>query len=242
LPASVPSRSEPSRSVPSRSVPSPSFPAPGTKRPSVLLYDWDNTLVDGWAGITAALNAAFTEFGHPLWSIEDTRNRVRVSLRESFPVMFGDRWEHARDVFYAALTRQHLDHVRAMPGVPDILQAGAAWPQGVVSNKAGAFLRREVAHLGWGGFFGAVIGAGDASVDKPDPAPLHLALSRLGRTADPSVWYMGDTALDMQAAKAAGVTAVLIGSASHDGGVEHAAPHLHFQSANHLQARLRDLA
>ena len=24
-------------------------------RPSVLLYDWDNTLVDGWAGITAAL-------------------------------------------------------------------------------------------------------------------------------------------------------------------------------------------
>jgi phosphoglycolate phosphatase len=79
-------------------------------------------------------------------------------------------------------------------------------------------------------------------VDKPDPAPLHLALSRLGRTADPSVWYMGDTALDMQAAKAAGVTAVLIGSASHDGGVEHAAPHLHFQSANHLQARLRDLA
>ncbi|MDB5401792.1 MAG: family hydrolase, partial [Rhodopila sp.] len=26
-------------------------------RPSVLLYDWDNTLVDGWAGITAALNA-----------------------------------------------------------------------------------------------------------------------------------------------------------------------------------------
>ena len=27
--------------------------------PAVLLYDWDNTLVDGWAGITAALNAVF---------------------------------------------------------------------------------------------------------------------------------------------------------------------------------------
>ncbi len=70
-------------------------------RPSVLLYDWDNTLVDGWAGITAALNAAFTAFGHTLWTVEDTRNRVRVSLRESFPVMFGDQWEHARDIFYA---------------------------------------------------------------------------------------------------------------------------------------------
>lgn len=211
-------------------------------RPSVLLYDWDNTLVDGWAGITAALNAVFTEFGHGLWTVDDTRNRVRVSLRESFPVMFGDKWEHARDIFYDTLTHKHLEHVSPMPGVPDVLEAGIAWPQGVVSNKAGAFLRREATHLGWDRFFGSVIGAGDATADKPDPAPIHLALSQLGRTADPSVWYMGDTALDMQAARSAGVTAVLIGNADHDGGVERANPHIHFPSAHVLRARLRDLA
>jgi phosphoglycolate phosphatase len=87
-----------------------------------------------------------------------------------------------------------------------------------------------------------VIGAGDAEADKPDPAPIHLALSRMGQVADRSVWYIGDTALDMQAARAAGVTAVLVGSADHDGGVERAAPHLHFLSAQDLGARLRDLA
>jgi phosphoglycolate phosphatase len=38
------------------------------------------------------------------------------------------------------------------------------------------------------------------------------------------------------------VTAVLIGNADHDAGVERAAPHLHFPSAHHLRARLRDLA
>jgi phosphoglycolate phosphatase len=211
-------------------------------RPSVLLYDWDNTLVDGWAGITAALNATFEAFGRELWTADDTRNRVRVSLRESFPVMFGDRWEQARDIFYETLTHQHLNHVSPMPGVPDVLEAGAAWPQGVVSNKAGAFLRREVIHLGWSAFFGPVVGAGDAAADKPDPAPIHLALSQLGRTADPSVWYMGDTALDMQAARAAGVTAVLIGNADHDGGIDNAAPRIHFPTANDLCARLRDLA
>jgi phosphoglycolate phosphatase len=53
---------------------------------------------------------------------------------------------------------------------------------------------------------------------------------------------MGDTALDMQAAKAAGVTAVLIGNADHDGGVDRAAPDVHFQTAHDLRARLRDLA
>ena len=210
-------------------------------RPTVLLYDWDNTLVDGWTGITAALNATFAAFGHPLWTVEDTRNRVRVALRESFPVMFGDRWEEARDIFYETLKHQHLDHVTAMAGVPDVLEAGTPWPQGVVSNKAGAFLRREVKHLGWSRFFGPVIGAGDATIDKPDPAPLHLALSQIGRQADRSVWYMGDTALDMQAARAAGVTAVLVGHADHDGGVERAAPHLHFPSAYELTARLREI-
>jgi phosphoglycolate phosphatase len=211
-------------------------------RPSVLLYDWDNTLVDGWAGITGALNATFTAFGHALWTVDDTRNRVRVSLRDSFPAMFGDQWQRARDIFYQALTHQHLDHVSPMPGVPDVLEAGIAWPQGVVSNKAGDFLRREVVHLGWSRFFGPIVGAGDASADKPDPAPIHLALSQFGRSADPSVWYMGDTALDMQAARAAGVTSVLIGNADHDGGVERAAPHIHFPSAHDLRARLRELA
>ena len=38
---------------------------PRTKAPGapILLYDWDNTLVDAWAGITSALNAAFRRSG-----------------------------------------------------------------------------------------------------------------------------------------------------------------------------------
>ena len=211
-------------------------------RPTTLLYDWDNTLADGWAGIAAALNAVFSAFAMPHWTAADTRARVRVSLRDSFPVMFGAEWERARDIFYATLTAQHLAHVAPMPGAAEALAAGAAWPQGVVSNKAGRFLRAEVTHLGWAGHFGAVVGAGDAAADKPDPAPIVLALDRMGRGADASVWYLGDTALDMEAARAAGVTAVLVGDASHDGGIDRARPDLHFPSAHALAARLRALA
>ena len=53
--------------------------------PAVLLYDWDNTLVDGWAGITAAMNAVFEAFERPIWSVEDTRNKVRVVVAGEFP-------------------------------------------------------------------------------------------------------------------------------------------------------------
>jgi phosphoglycolate phosphatase len=209
--------------------------------PKVLLYDWDNTLVDAWVGITAALNLVFTRFDLPPWSVEDARARVRLSFRESFPLLFGADWEQARDIFLAELRARHLRHVTPMPGAAEALAAGGAWPQGVVSNKGGTFLRAEVQHLGWARHFRAVVGAGDAPADKPDPAPILLALDSLSCAADRSVWYLGDTALDMEAARAAGVTAVLVGDASHDGGIDRARPDIHFPSALDLAARLRAL-
>ena len=210
--------------------------------PTVLLYDWDNTLVDGWSAITGALNAVFDAFSMPRWTDTDTRQRVRTSLRESFPPMFGPQWERARDLFYAALTERHLDDLRPLPDVLEVLRAGSRFPQGVVSNKTGAFLRREVTHLGWDVHFQTIIGAGDAAADKPAPDSILLALSRLGRAPDRSVWYLGDTASDMQAARAAGVTAVLVGDASHDGGIDNAAPDIHIPSVGLLAARLAFLA
>lgn len=208
----------------------------------MLLWDWDNTLVDGWVGITAAMNAAFAAFAMPPWTVDETRRRARVSVKEAFPALFGGEWRRARAIFYGTFSEDHLDHVTPMPGAADALEAGKAWPQGVVSNKRGSFLRAEVAHLGWASRFAAVVGAGDAAADKPDPAPILLALARMNAAAERGVWYLGDTASDMVAARAAGVTAVLVGDASHDGGVERARPDLHFEHARGLAARLRALA
>ena len=203
-------------------------PLPPAEKPSVLLFDWDNTLVDSWTILQQAL-----------WTVADTKNRVRVALKESFPVMFGDAWEQARDIFYDRFRADHLSHVAPMDGVEAMLRAGVGWPLGVVSNKAGSFLRDEVVHLGWTGHFATVVGAGDAARDKPAPDPILLALEQLERAADRSVWYLGDTASDMVAARAAGVTAVLVGDAAHDGGVEQAAPDLHVHSAHELAAWLK---
>jgi phosphoglycolate phosphatase len=211
-------------------------------RPTALLYDWDNTLVDAWAGVTAALNVTFDAFGLPRWTDEDTRQRARLALAPSFQTMFGAEWERARDVFHGAMRDGHLRHVRPMPGAAAALEAGRPWRQGVVSNKDGPYLRAEVAHLAWTDRFDAIVGAGDAVADKPDAAPILLALARMDVTAAREVWYLGDAAIDMQAARAAGVTGVLIGDAAHDGGVARAAPDLHFLSADALAAELRTLA
>ena len=210
--------------------------------PSALLYDWDNTLVDAWAGITAALNTTFSAFDMPPWTEADARRRVRLALSTSFQAMFGADWQRARDVFVGAMRDGHLSHLRPMPGAAAALAAGHRWLQGVVSNKDGPFLRAEIAHLGWRSHFRAVVGAGDAAAGKPDPAPIRLALIQLGIAATPAVWYIGDTGDDMLAARAAGITGVLIGDAGHDGGIDRAAPDMHFATAGALAAHLRALA
>ncbi|MBR0673114.1 HAD family hydrolase [Neoroseomonas soli] len=212
-------------------------------RPTAILWDWDNTLVDGWAAIEAGLNAAFRAFGLPEWDRTQVLANVRRSLRESFPPLFGAEWEKAREIFYAEVRARHLDVVVPIPGAAAALAAaGRVARQGVVSNKQGPLLRAEAVHLGWAGHFGALVGAGDAVRDKPDAAPLLMALEALGVPPSPEVWYVGDTALDMQAARAAGCRAVLLGDAAHDGGIAAAAPDAFFADGHALEAGLLSLA
>lgn len=211
--------------------------------PAAVLWDWDNTLVDGWAAIEAGLAATFRAFGMPVWDRRQVLANVRGSLRDTFPGMFGDEWERARDIFYAEVKACHLGVVAPMPGaVAAIAAAGRVAPQGVVSNKQGPLLRAEANHLGWAGQFGALVGAGDAVADKPDPAPMLMALDAMRVQPSPAIWYVGDTALDMQAARRAGFVAVLLGDATHDGGIATAAPDLHFTNGDVLATALLSLA
>ena len=213
-------------------------------RAKALVFDWDNTLVDGWTGITSALNVVLRAWGQPAWTVADARARIRASVRDTFPGMFGDTWRDAAALLRTTMREQDLSHLALMQGADALVAAAASWPGAIVSNKEGVVLRREVAHLGWTARFGAIVGAGDASADKPDPAPIWHALGLIGVKPGREVWYVGDTGSDMQAAHAAGCTAVLVGDAAHDGGVARleqsgAAPHLHFHDAWDLAALLR---
>ena len=192
--------------------------------PTVLLYDWDNTLVDGWAAIAAALNAAFDAFDLPRWTRGRHQGRVRTSLRESFPAMFGARWEEAPRHVLRHLSEQHLAIVRPMPGAArGAAGRGRAGRRAVVSNKSGKFLRAEVAHLGWDGHFQRRDRrrrrrGGQAGPRRQFSGPCTLTARRS------TVWYWAIPRCDMQAARAAGVTAVLVGDAAHDGGIERRRP------------------
>jgi phosphoglycolate phosphatase len=219
--------------LPSRSLPSP----------RAILFDWDNTLVDSWGTIHEALNFLMRAMDKPEWTLADTREKVRLSLREAFPLHFGDRWEEARDIYLNRFQAIHLDRLTPLSGREAMLRSLVEQGifLGVVSNKTGDLLRREVARLGWSEFFGSVVGAGDAPMDKPACEPVHLALSPSGIKAGDEVWFVGDTAVDMECALNSGCVAVLLGNDAGPEEFARFAPRLSFADETGLFRSLEGL-
>lgn len=181
-------------------------------RPQALLFDWDNTLVDTWPAIHDANNHTLVAMGHSPWTYEETRQRVRKSMRESFPDLFGERWEEAAKIFYARFEESHIAQLKAHDGAETMLKAlhSKGYYLSVVSNKTGKYLRQEVEHLGWSKYFAKIIGAGDAQLDKPHPAPVDLALENSGIPRGSDVWFVGDTDVDLECAHNSGCIGVLV--------------------------------
>ena len=184
----------------------------GLPRPRAILFDWDSTLADNWQAIHAAMNVTLAAMGQTTWTLEQSRDRIKSSLRDSFPALFGARSREAAQVYRDAYTANHLTHLREMPGAGDMLVAlhGRELYLGVVSNKMGRYLRLEAQHLNWTGYFRRLVGAHDAPEDKPAVAPVDLALAGSGITRGGDVWFVGDTDLDMHCAINAGCTPILL--------------------------------
>ena len=215
-----------------------------TRLPRAVLFDWDNTLIDSWATIREAMNAALAAMGHETWTLDQTRERVRRSLREVFPEMFGDRWEEARDVFYSRFREVHVNMLAPMKGAEALLRllASRGVYLGVVSNKLGEHLRCEAAHLGWGELFGRIVGANDAERDKPAPQPVALALSGSDIAPGGDVWFVGDTGIDLECARNAGCQGILIREIGpRPGEFDGCQPALHFADCDGRVALVRAL-
>jgi phosphoglycolate phosphatase len=180
-----------------------------------LLFDWDNTLVDNWLSIVDAMNVTLVAMGHRPWDAAEARRRIRRSMRETFPLLFGDNWREAQRIFYERFEAAHLNALAPLPGADAMLERFSAEGLylGVVSNKRGDLLRREAAHLGWNRHFARLVGAGDAPQDKPAVAPVDMALEGSGIERGPTVWFVGDSPLDIDCARNAGCVAVLLGPA-----------------------------
>jgi len=122
-----------------------------------------------------------------------------------------DRLTAAVARYLAIYAELPADPASLYPGVDDTLRRLVAdgHALGLCTNKPEAISRALLDGLGLGGLFGAVVGGDTLPRRKPDPAPLLLALRHLG--ASPAQGAMiGDSANDIQAARAAGLPVVAV--------------------------------
>lgn len=74
--------------------------------------------MSSWPVIHDALNVTLTTYGLKPWTLEETTVRVRKSMRDSFPALFGDDWEAAGEVFYERYAAIHIEKLNLFPKLP----------------------------------------------------------------------------------------------------------------------------
>lgn len=181
--------------------------------PKAVIFDWDDTIVNTWRIIHAAINVTLRHMGHAPWTDDEARQRIGPPARVLFTELFGaDKWQEADAVFIQAYADSIVGNIRVHDGAEDMLRhfQSCNIPLVCLSNKRGPVLRREVAHLGFDPYFVNIVGTGDAPQDKPDVAAVHFALVPTGIAAGVDVWLVGDGATDMICAHSAGLTPILI--------------------------------
>lgn len=182
-------------------------------KPRAVVFDWDNTLVDTWPIIHEALRQTFIAMNQEPWPLEVTMKRVRKSMRDSFPEVFGADWHKAAEIYQQHYRANQLS-LQPLQGAQDVIRAAkdAGLVSVLVSNKKGPNLRREVEHLGWGQWFDSIVGADDAARDKPFADPVMLAFKDHHIRTSADVWFVGDSEVDLECARNTGCTPLLYGT------------------------------
>jgi phosphoglycolate phosphatase len=179
----------------------------------LLVFDLDGTLVDSSRDLAAATNAALARVAPgapavPLEAVasfvgEGARLLVERSLRHAGIDL---EPETVMPVFLECYAERLLDTTRPYPGVAEALARVSGCALAVLTNKPGPFSRTILEGLGLASRFARIWGYGDVPDRKPDPAGLLRLVEELGATAA-ETWMIGDSAVDVRTARAAGVRA-----------------------------------
>jgi len=145
--------------------------------------------------------------------------------------------ENVRPIFMECYERVLLDTTRPYDGVPEALDALSARTLAVLTNKPGRLSRRLLDGLGLSARFRRVIGGDDVPAQKPDPAGLRLLLDEVGVSPQEAA-MVGDSAIDVQTARACGVRAVGVSWGFDPGGLRGSPPDVLVDRPQDLPAAL----
>ncbi|MFT4178248.1 MAG: phosphoglycolate phosphatase [Thermomonas sp.] len=182
--------------------------------PKLVLFDLDGTLLDSAPDMVATVNRMRAARGQGPMALDALRPHVskgsRAMSAAAFPELGGEvPGEMIReflDTYEQELGRNSV----LFDGVSELLDAieatGSRW--GIVTNKPEYLARQVMPKLGWDARCAILIGGDTLPERKPHPLPLLHAAQQLGVAIADCV-YVGDDQRDIDAARAAGMRAVV---------------------------------
>lgn len=182
-------------------------------KPSAVIFDFDDTLVNARPIINKSLTATFNHFGLSDEIIKLKNIDVNRSLRDYFHEVFADKVEEARNIYYGNYVEyaKDLEILPHSENVLKLLHQHNVYTT-IVSNKNGPRLRYEVNEkFLWKDYFNQIIGSGDLKEDKPSALPAKFSLQNADITDYSNVWLIGDSLVDLKTAENLGCKAILFG-------------------------------
>lgn len=184
--------------------------------PQGVLFDLDGTLLDTADDLACALNRLLGEHGRATKNRQQYRpiasHGAMGMLKLGFPdIAFGTAaYEELRQRFLSYYAEQLYAHTCLFDGISELIQTlnTLRIPWGIVTNKPTHLTLPLLAQFSELDTTSTLVCGDTLPVRKPHPEPLLLAASELSIPAS-HLWYLGDAERDMQAAKSAGMTAVL---------------------------------
>lgn len=180
-----------------------------------VIFDLDGTLLDTLDDLCDAVNVALSAHGYPARTREEVRafvgNGVRLLIARALPGGESDsRFEEVFATFlsyYAAHDRQKTAPYPGLVALLTSLQERGVHVA-VVSNKFDAAVRELCAHY-FGGLVEVAVGESPAVPKKPAPDTVLRAMQLLGVPAETCV-YVGDSDVDIETAKNAGIPCISV--------------------------------
>lgn len=190
-----------------------------THKLALVMFDLDGTLVATAGEIQDAVNDTLQQFGLPLVDEQQVRDWIghgtRTLLAQAIASAAGasvhlvrasDSFETLAAEFARHYERRCGTRSRLYPHVREVL--GELRRRGVrlavVTNKEQAFTGLVLDQHGLAPLLDAVLSGDTAPAKKPDPAGLRACMAAFG--AEPAAClFVGDSSIDVAAARAAGV-------------------------------------
>ncbi len=177
------------------------------------LFDLDGTLADTFGDIAASVNRFLTVMGYPTRTPEDILTAIsfgrREFLRRSLPHPVSEEEMDRCLACYTQIYQQHyMDTTAPYPGMPQLIASlqKTGLKVAVVTNKAHPNALHMVETIFPADLFAVIRGLSDLPA-KPDPA-LALAVAEELGVAPAECAFIGDSELDMQTARNAGMTPI----------------------------------